>query len=367
LRIFDAKEKLLVKALKAIFQRNTLELKAFRTVQNRSVATKDETSGEFELIEIIKGTLLPAQPHIDVGIGDDAAVIRSTGGKLLLCSDCLVEGVHFDLALTTPKDLGYKAVAAALSDIAAMNGIPIAVVISIALPKRASLNLEKFVRQFYEGTSRLRRDIDPIKFDIVGGDLSSSPSAIFIDVAATGESHHPILRSGAKGGDILAVSGFPGLSAAGLYGLQNWKTVKQISGALTKAHTCPVPRFDLSTRLDPKTCHALIDVSDGLASEAHHIAKASRVRFEIIEDKLPKHPAALALAELTQQSVKDWALFGGEDYELLATFAKGSKLPEGFIEIGRALPASDKEPTVTLVTSRGEREVVPARGFNHFA
>lgn len=339
---------------------------------------------EFALIDIIKSVLPKTSERTELGIGDDAAVLRptaltiSTAGapllakKQLLCSDCMVEGIHFDLALTSPKDLGYKAVAAALSDIAAMNGQPVAVTISIALPKRESLNVEKFLRQFYEGVARLQHDLEPVIFDVVGGDLSASPQTIFIDVAVIGESTEPILRSGAKAGDTLAVSGFPGTSAAGLYGLQNWKTVKRMSGALTKAHTLPFPRFDLCVFLDSQSCHALIDISDGLASEAHHLAKSSGVHIEINEESIPRHPAAVALAELAdpaakEAALKEWALYGGEDYELLAAFAPQIELPPGFTKIGRVLEANPREPAVTLVTSSGAREPLSPRGYNHFA
>jgi thiamine-monophosphate kinase len=316
--------------------------------------------GEFDLIDIIKTTVQPPR-HATLGIGDDAAVIAAPnpGSHTLLCSDCMVEGIHFDLSLMPIQDVAFKAVAAALSDIAAMNGKPVSVVISLALSKEKAT--ERFIKQFYQGVAKLQQIIP---FDVVGGDLSASPGPLFIDVAATGESAQPITRAGAKPGDILAVSGFPGLSAAGLYAMKNWKTVKEISGRLMHAHTTPKPRFDLA--LDPRTCHALIDISDGLASEAHHIANASHVALEIKAQKIPLHERARAFAQKTKQDALAWALYGGEDYELLGAFAPDQPLPDGFTAIGLVKEATE-QPAVTLVKVNDEREPLAPRGFDHFA
>jgi thiamine-monophosphate kinase len=308
---------------------------------------------EFDLIDIIKSTVQPPRTAT-LGIGDDAAVTKPT---TLLCSDCMVEGVHFDLQLMPIQDVAYKAVAAALSDIAAMGGRPTAVVISLAIPKEKGT--EAFIKKFYQGVAKLQEHVD---FDVVGGDLSSSPGPIFIDVSATGEAAHPITRAKAKPGDVLAVSGHPGMSAAGLYSMQNWKTVKEISGVLMQAHTNPKPRFDL--KIDPQTCHALIDISDGIASEAHHLAKASNLAVEIKAAKIPLHESAKALAQRTNQDALTWALYGGEDYELLGAFEPSEPLPDGFTAIGLF---SEGKPAVTLVKLNGERELLAPGGFNHFA
>ena len=315
--------------------------------------------GEFDLIDIINRTVKPPTRAL-VGIGDDTAVVKATtpGAQELLCSDCMVEGIHFDLKLMPIQDVAYKAVAACLSDIAAMNGKPKSVVISLALPKEKAT--EKFITQFYQGIAKLQQHID---FDIVGGDLSSSPGPIFIDVAATGETTHAILRSGAKPGDVLAVTGSPGASAAGLYSMQNWQTIKEINGTLMHAHITPKPRFDIQLT---STCHALIDISDGLASEANHIAKASNVSIEIKESKIPLHERAKALAAKTNQSALAWALYGGEDYELLGAFDPNEPLPEGFTAIGLVSQATGK-PAVTLVKATGESELLAPRGYDHFS
>jgi thiamine-monophosphate kinase len=307
---------------------------------------------EFSLLSLIPQTLAPLQ-RARLGIGDDAAVLDD--GRLF-CSDCMVEGIHFDLALMPLQDVGYKAVAACLSDIAAMGGRPIAVTITLALPKDKAN--ERSIKSIYQGIAKLQQHI---AFDVVGGDLSKSPGPIFIDVAAIGHADRPVARSGAKAGDVLAVSGHPGMSAAGLYSMQNWKTVREISGVLMHAHTTPKPRFDLT--IDHR-CHALIDISDGIASEANHLAKASNKSIEIKATKIPLHERAKAFAQKTNQDALKWALYGGEDYELLGAFAPDEPLPDGFTAIGLV---TEGKPAVTLVKPDGQIETLAANGFNHFA
>ena len=141
--------------------------------------------------------------------------------------------------------------------------------------------------------------------------------------------------------------------------MQNWQTIKEISGALLQAHMKPKPRFDL----DVSQATSLIDISDGLASEANHIAKASNVKLEIIEDKLPQHERVLAFAKRANQQARDWLLYGGEDYELLATFPPGLTLPAGFTPIGSVTHGEG----VTIVQPNGETARLEPRGFSHFA
>lgn len=322
--------------------------------------------------EILGPSATPASgARITKSIGDDAAVIDD---RTLFAADCMVEGIHFDLKLMPPEDVGYKAVAACLSDLAAMNGKPTAITLSLALPKDRA---EKFIPKFYAGIKKLQAALAPYGvFEVIGGDLSASPGPIFIDVAALGLSTKPVYRSGAREGDIVAVSGHPGTSAAGLFAMQNWQTLREISGALMDAHTKPRPRFDL----DVSRATSLIDISDGLASEALHIARASHVHLEIEAAKIPLHERAVALARRANKSALDWALDGGEDYELLATFpvppgAAGPALPAGFTAIGRVTapaplapaPAAPEPARVTLIQPNGERLDLGLGGFNHFA
>lgn len=323
---------------------------------------------EFTKISSIKKVLPPASSRVHVGIGDDAALVEPPRHALALCSDALVEGVHFDLSFVSARDLGHKALTACLSDIAAMNARPLYALLSIALPKETP---EEFLEEFYQGAGLLTKSLG---VDIVGGDLTSSPNGIFIDVVCVGECEKKILRSGAKPGDLVAVSGTPGASAAGLAALLGQKKGALQNASLfpelISAHLRPRPRFDLLSALNstPHLCTAMIDISDGISSELHHIARASGVGFEVWAANIPLHPQAVQLAEQTGESALDWALSGGEDYELLVTLDsdllnKMNGSIEGFTIIGRALP---KDQGLQIVNSDGLRHPLPASGFNHF-
>lgn len=328
----------------------------------------DKKSDEFSRIALIQSKLAPTSPRVSIGIGDDAAALNTPAppNRILACTDMMVEGVHFDRNYSQPSDIGHKALARALSDLAAMNGRGLAALFSIALPSQIG---DDFLEGFYEGAQALARSHD---VDIIGGDLSSSPSSLFIDVTGIGQATHPISRSGAKIGDWLAVSGFPGSSAAGLFALKNRSTrnIQAISDSLAKAHLRPLPRFDLLPALNSTQglCTSLIDISDGLASETHHLAKNSDVGFEIDARSIPLHPDAVALAALMGEDPLHWALSGGEDFELLATLdstkvATPADAPKGFTVIGRVVPQAQG---VTLIRPDGSRQALPPLGHRHF-
>jgi thiamine-monophosphate kinase len=320
---------------------------------------------EFALIDEILRIVGPSGPQVIAGIGDDAAILQAPSHHELICTDAMVEGIHFDLSYSSPEEIGHKALASCLSDIAAMNGIPRAALFSIALPKEQGKR-ELFLRGFYAGAGALARRHG---VDIVGGDLAASPGPIFIDVVCTGSAENPKRRSGAKPGDLIAVSGTPGAAAAGLFALQQGRRSPQTE-AIVQAHLRPQPRFDLLPGLNrlPGLCTALIDISDGLSSELHHIAENSNVGIELNADLVPLHPEAKSLAHASGQAAWTWALSGGEDYELLATLdaAKLKELgapPAGFTLIGRVVPASEG---LTIVESSGTRTPLNRTGFNHF-
>lgn len=307
---------------------------------------------EFDMIDRISALLPKPSKRVDLGIGDDAAILGKPRARPLLCSDMMVEGVHFDLSFATPEDVGHKALASALSDIAAMNGTPIAVLVSLAVPKARA---EDFIEGFYRGAAALCAIAN---CDIVGGDLSACPDRIVIDVACYGESQQPLLRSGAKPGDLVAVSGHPGASAAGLHLL---KTKSNANEELKLAHLRPKPRFDLLDSPDfALVCTSLIDISDGLASELAHLAKRSGVGFEIHVATIPLHPDAVLATD--RERALEWAFNGGEDYELLATFVPGSTLPKGFTAIGRVTNEG-----LTLVQPNGLRSKLVPKGYDHFS
>ena len=296
-----------------------------------------------------------------VGIGDDAAVLqRPTSGDLLFCSDAMVEGIHFELSTIPIFDLGYKALASCLSDIAAMNGRALSAVITLALPQTVSPR--EFLMEFYRGVGALAKKY---AVDIVGGDLSSSRSGIFIDVALLGSVENRKTRAGALEGDLVAISGHPGLSAAGFAALQKnlagWSEAK-------RAHLRPEPRFDLLPALDrhPGLVTSMIDVSDGLARELYHLSRASRIGFEIDARLLPVHAEAVGLAALLGKSTLDWAFSGGEDYELLVTVAPEHllDLPLDFTVIGKAQKPGKG---IQVIHPSGSIQNLEESGYDHFA
>lgn len=318
-----------------------------------------EFETEFELIEKLTSKLKTRSTRVLKGLGDDTAVLEPSTEKILFCSDLMIESIHFDLKFITPQELGHKALASCFSDLVAMNGTGLGATVSLALPKSTGA---AFIDAFYEG---LNTFAEQAEIECVGGDLSASPSLIYIDIACVGESAKPVYRSGAKQGDLLIVSGTPGASAAGFEELrQNGST----SEVLRQKHLRPMPRFDLQPLLSELS--SLIDISDGLASETHHLAKASGVGFKIESHLIPLHPDALRAAGDDADQALDWALYGGEDYELLATIAPEKSVPAGFTVIGRAVEG----PDVVLVkaplngnseTERKEIRLSP-RGFDHF-
>jgi thiamine-monophosphate kinase len=349
-------------------------------------------SDEFQLINAIEHRVPPPSARVLLGIGDDTAIVAPSKHPLLLCTDAMVEGIHFDLGFATPVDIGHKALASCLSDIAAMNGKPLYALFSLALP---GIDASSFIDGFYEGAGALAKRF---AVDIVGGDLSASKGGRFIDVTCVGESANPRTRAGVKPGDWIAVSGHPGASAAGLHVLQNPALRSAHTEALVRAHLRPLPRFDLleSFERSPKLCTAMIDISDGLSSELHHLADRSGVRIEIEANKIPFHPEAVALAKKlggraqSTESTKDrtlpnaltgyeshwpltWALSGGEDYELLISLDEREldhvgAPPPGFTLIGRAhaLTAGSSRSQVSLRHADGQVALLERSGFNHF-
>jgi thiamine-monophosphate kinase len=321
-------------------------------------STSPNSTGEFARIDRLSKIIGSPSDRVLIGIGDDTAVTRPPQNKLLLCTDAMVEGVHFDLTFCTPEELGHKSLAAAMSDIAAMNGEPLYALFSLALPPSLA---DLFLDEFYKGARSLAGHIG---IDIVGGDLTASRHDLFIDVTGIGHAANPVTRSGAKPGDAVLVSGFPGASAAGLYSLKKVGRDKT-PAALLKAHLLPMPRFDLLKPLST-ACTSLIDISDGLSSELHHLAKASHVGFEIHSENFPIHEDIVKTANSDQAT--QWALLGGEDYELLATvdhaWIETHGVPKGFTVIGRVV---EPEKGLSLWRKNGLSQPLVASGFDHFA
>ncbi|MUT68463.1 thiamine-phosphate kinase [Paenibacillus sp. NEAU-GSW1] len=323
-----------------------------------------------------------------LGIGDDAAVVdtrRAVAGiagpyELVMAMDTMVETVHFNDVTMSDEDVGYKALAANISDIAAMGGIPLHALVSVSVPK--SYGPER-MRRLYDG---LYACAERYGVAVVGGDTTSSPLHLVIAVTVTGavEAGKALRRSGAKPGDAVVLTGPPvGMSAAGLHWLLAQRAVgasaveERAVAALLKAHRRPEPGVRAGRLLLARgSCTSLNDVSDGLASEAWEIAEASDCSLVLEERLLPRSGSMASYAGSVGINPLDWMLYGGEDYALLGTMETedAEAMQSAFREEG--LPfyiignVEEKagEPAVYLVRQDDERAVrVEKRGYNHFS
>jgi len=327
--------------------------------------------GEFALIDLIKRDTINTTASVVVGIGDDAAVLNPTPCSLqLVTTDMLVEKVHFDLGTTSAWQLGYKAIGVNLSDIAAMGGVPRHVVISIAVPGQLSVD---FVVSLYDGMKEICREFG---VNIVGGDTVSSPHGLVINVTVLGEVEAAKLqrRSGASVGQLVVVTGTLGDSGCGLDLLMqgDWQKYGFASSLITR-HLVPKPQVLQGQRIAAFGSMSMNDISDGLASEVNEIAEASNVGMRIYSSQIPLSPELKAAAPLFGKSAVDYALYGGEDYQLVFTIE-----PEGFkvlaqagqAEIGACLTVigevTDQSQGILLVAEDGSISALEAKGYNHF-
>jgi thiamine-monophosphate kinase len=295
--------------------------------------------GESESLSRTIGKLITGEYAI-VGPGDDAAVVASSDGRFVVTTDTMIEGHDFKLDWSSGFDLGFKAIASNVADVAAMGAKPTALVVAIALPGHTQISwLEDFAAGLNAGLTQLAPGAS-----VVGGDLASADQ-VFISVTAHGdlEGLEPVLRSGAKPGDILAVAGTLGKAAAGLALLESEiADAKNAFDELVSIQLRPTPPIAAGVLANKAGATAMLDVSDGLAKDASRIAKASNVTVQIDKSALLGFEAVLELAALRLEgSPENWVLFGGEDHSLLATFPEGSTIPKEFKPIGRILPASD--------------------------
>ncbi|MCX6799281.1 MAG: thiamine-phosphate kinase, partial [Candidatus Diapherotrites archaeon] len=258
--------------------------------------------GEFGLIQMVKRK--PRNRNVLVGIGDDAAVVRFGGKKLVWTIDMLVQDDHFSLKWSTPKQIGIKLMEVNVSDIGAMNAKPLYALISICLTKDTSVG---FVKGLYEGIYSIARKYG---IDVIGGDTTCGEK-IVLDVTMIGEPAGKLcLRSSAKKGDCIFVSGKIGDSTAGLELLRH--NVKGFA-RIKKEHLQPTAELRKALAIG-KIANSMEDVSDGLASEVRNICNESKCGAEIFVDKVPIAPDVKKAAALLGKSALDWALFGGEDF-----------------------------------------------------
>ena len=289
--------------------------------------TELDSLGEFGLLRELETHFAPKGTQVVKGIGDDAAVIRQQEKCLLVSTDHAIEGVHFDLAFHPLKHLGYKVVAAAVSDICAMNAKPTQILVNLGLSNRFS---REAVEELYAG---IQLACDKYEIDLVGGDTSASRSGLFLNVTAVGiaDENKITYRSGAKPNDLLVISGDIGGAYMGLQILEREKKVflehPEMQPDLEKydyivgRQLKPEARLDVVKLLNELKIipTSMIDVSDGVASELHHLGLRSKVGFDIYENKLPIDPQTVDTALSFQLNPTIAALNGGEDFELLFT------------------------------------------------
>ncbi|MBI2873947.1 MAG: thiamine-phosphate kinase [Firmicutes bacterium] len=337
--------------------------------------------GEFGLIRRLAGLVPREGRGVLLGIGDDAAALRPAEGRDLLATvDMLVEGVHFSLDLATPFQVGWKALAVSLSDIAAMGGTPRHALLSLGVPSGMGVAA---LEEIYRGLGALA-EIHEVA--VIGGNVARSPRGLFLDSIVLGEIPRGELlrRDGARPGDAVLLSGPTGRSAAGLALLLAGRG-REGTGAgpgrerLFRAHLQPEPPVALGEILRESAgdtagagAGALCDLSDGLAAGLWTLSDASGHRIILEEDRVPLDKDVLAVAAGLAKDPFEWVLFGGEDYELLVTArpgrmtamveAAGSRgfelLPVGRVEAG--------EPAVLLERAGGLREPLARRGYDHF-
>lgn len=311
---------------------------------------------EFEVIERIARALGSNSERVEVGIGDDAAVLRPPTSKLLATVDMMVEGVHFDRAYSRPDEIGRKLLSINVSDIAAMGGIPRFALASLALPRGTA---DGFLDEFYVG---LREQAKRFGVDIVGGNLTSTTGPMALDLTVLGESSRPIGRGGARVGDCVAVTGALGGAAAGLAALQAWGNDARKKAALPVARQLtPEPRVSEGRQI-AAWATSMIDISDGLSSELHHLAKASGCGFKLWLEALPVAEDVAEVGAALKKDALAWVLHGGEDYELLFTFApEHSKTVENWATVIGEVTAAD----VVLEDEDGKAVPLAAEGWKH--
>jgi thiamine-monophosphate kinase len=286
--------------------------------------------GEFGLIAAIQA-VLPPDPAAIVGVGDDAAVLPVPGGRVVASTDLLVDGRHFRRDWSSAHDIGAKAAAQNLADIAAMGAVPTALLFGLAIPGDVA------VAWVLDVTKGLAAEAGRAGATIAGGDITSA-DAIMLAITALGHlaGGEPVTRAGARAGDVLAISGPVGRSAAGLALLQAG-TAADAAG-LVAAHRRPQPDYQAGPQAATAGATAMIDVSDGLVADVGHLAAASGVRLDLRTTSLPGVGDLQAAAVRLGADWLEWALAGGEDHALAATFPAQQDVPPTWTVIGKASP-----------------------------
>ncbi len=330
--------------------------------------------GEFGLIDHLTKNFEIHQESTIKGIGDDAAVISCDGNKeMVVSTDFLLEGIHFDLSYMPLKHLGYKAVVVNLSDIYAMNALPTQITVSIAVSNRFPLEA---LEELYAGIQAAAKVYN---VDVVGGDTTSSTTGLLISITALGQvdKGNAVYRSGAGKNDLLVVTGDLGAAYMGLQVLEREKQVFKVNpnsqpdlepySYLVERQLKPEARRDVQKLLEELQVKptSMIDISDGLSSEIIHLCKSSKVGCNLYEDKIPLDPQVISVCEEFNLDSTTIALSGGEDYELLFTISQ-----EDFPKI-KANPnlsiighMAEESEGMHLISRAGTQIPLIARGWN---
>jgi len=285
---------------------------------------KIQEIGEFQLIERMNRSLQKNEGVV-LGIGDDCAALKLSSGCLLIATtDILIEKIHFHLEQVTPEQMAFKSLAVNLSDIASMGARPLYALVSLGIPSSVSV---EFVDDFYRelGESGKKYNVA-----VVGGDTSSSKSGLIVNIVLLGEQKEELIvrRSGAKAGDSIFVTGTLGDSAAGLKVFRTGKdtmapALQKEADFVLARHSFPEPRLGEGKFLaENRLASSMIDLSDGVASDIRRLCEQSRVGARIFADSIPFSSEMKVLAESWKKDPLDFALYGGEDYELMFTVAK---------------------------------------------
>lgn len=345
--------------------------------------------GEFGLIDHLTKEIQIKNESTKYGVGDDCAVLHYPNKEVLVTSDMLMEGIHFDLTYIDMQHLGYKSAMVNISDIFAMNGTPRQLIVSIALSKRFSV---EDLEDFYQG---LRLACDKWGVDIVGGDTTSSYTGLAISITCIGEAdkNDIVYRKGAKDTDLICVSGDLGASYMGLQLLEREKSVyyQQVDEAqkkndkraleelkhfqpdfagkeyLLQRQLQPEARGDIIQKLREAHIHptAMMDISDGLSSEILHICKQSHVGCRIYEKNIPIDYQTAIMAEEFNMNVTTCAMNGGEDYELLFTVPIGDYEKVEALEGVKVIGHITNESLGTQLITRDNQEFeIRAQGWN---
>lgn len=328
--------------------------------------------GEFGLIaELTKSFSIKNESTIK-GIGDDAAVLNYTDNQIVVTTDLLTEGVHFDLMYTPLKHLGYKAIVVNISDVFAMNAIPQQVTVSLAISQKFAL---EHLRELYSG---MQLACEKYGVDLIGGDTTSSLTGLTISVTAIGKTtlDKVVYRNGAKINDLICVSGDLGAAYLGLQILEREKMIFETTGVqpslssfpyIIERQLKPEPRADIISDLSKLGIKptSMIDISDGLSSELIHICSQSGVGCRIYQQKIPVDTESVRLSDELNISVYTCALNGGEDYELLFTvpisdFDIISQMPSVSI-IGHITDASEG---LAMITDENSLIELKSQGWN---